>query len=46
MKMPASGGAPTTIAAGQDWPQGITLDGTSAYWTDSDGGRVMKLTPR
>jgi hypothetical protein len=42
IKVGLDGGAPTTLAAGQDAPQGIVTDGVNVYWTTSDG-TVMKV---
>jgi hypothetical protein len=43
MKAPIGGGATTTLASGQAYPNGIAVDATSVYWV-SDDGTVMKLT--
>lgn len=45
-KVPITGGAPVTIAAGIS--NGVAVDATSVYWvTDLDGvGSVFKLTPK
>jgi len=37
------GGTLTTLASGQNWPQGIAVDATSVYWTNYRGGTVMKV---
>jgi CO/xanthine dehydrogenase Mo-binding subunit len=42
MKVPTSGGTPTTLASGQADPFGITVDATSVYWANW-GGTVMKV---
>jgi hypothetical protein len=41
-KPAAAIGMPTSFAAGQDVPYGITLDATNVYWTNHAAGTVMK----
>jgi hypothetical protein len=43
MKMPLTGGAPTVLASGQDYPEGIAVDGSSVYWATIDGS--IRRTP-
>jgi sugar lactone lactonase YvrE len=33
MKLPLSGGTPTTLASGQYWPDSVVVDRKNAYWT-------------
>jgi hypothetical protein len=35
--------APTTVAPQQDSPYGIVLDAHNLYWTNAEGGQVMKM---
>lgn len=43
MKAAISGGAPTTLASGQNHPEAIAVDATSAYWMDRASNTVMKV---
>jgi len=42
MRVPIDGGTITTIAAGQVGPVGICVDEKAVYWTNTNGGTVMK----
>ena len=41
MKVPLTGGMPTTIASGQSDPVAVGVDATSVYWVNSGDGTVM-----
>jgi sugar lactone lactonase YvrE len=43
--LPIGGGQVTTLAWGTR-PNGVALDNTSIYWTDTVAGTVTKLTPK
>lgn len=36
---------PVTVVGGSGMPQGLALDATSIYWTDSQAGAVYRMTP-
>jgi hypothetical protein len=42
MRWPLDGGVPIVVASGQNNPSYVVVDATNAYWTDSNGGTVMK----
>jgi hypothetical protein len=42
MGCPDSGTTPVMIASGQSRPNAIAIDETDVYWTNRDGGTVMK----
>jgi sugar lactone lactonase YvrE len=43
MKVPLAGGTPTVLASGQDYPEGIAIDGSNVYWS-TVGGAIMKTS--
>ncbi len=43
MKVPISGGTPTTLATNQGPYPEIAIDGTNIYWTNQEPGSVMKM---
>ena len=42
-KVPLAGGSATLLAASLSGGYGLALDDTSVYWTDHDGGQVLKI---
>jgi hypothetical protein len=38
-----AGSSPVTLAAGGQEPAALTVDTTNVYWTDLEGGKVMKV---
>ncbi len=46
MKADLDGGAPVTLASGQNTPMGIVASQRSVFWVDyASSGAVMKVTP-
>ena len=45
LRVPAAGGALTTVATSPGQVDAIALDATSVYWIDASGA-VMRLTPK
>jgi DNA-binding beta-propeller fold protein YncE len=43
LSVPLAGGMPTTLASGQDSPQGIAVDKTNIYWTNFGDNTLSKL---
>jgi hypothetical protein len=46
MTMAIGGTAPTAFAELQDKPWGIAVDGSDVYWTNGDGGTVMRKSEK
>ncbi len=42
-RVPLDGGEVEVLATGQDYPEGIVVDGDAIYWVSQAGGRVLRL---